>query len=424
MKKINKSLRISVKNSFINGISDVIVKGLTSGNLLSVYALGIGISNIGIGFLQSILPFANLVHILVAKELEKGKSSRKIAWISSFVSRPFLLIAAISVFFKDSAAGKWLFILSYTVSYLFSSVSGGVFWAWCRGFIPKNMVTSFLAKRMQVTVFARIVVILAATFVIYLANRYTPKYEVYYYSLFFVIAFAAGMVSTKALYNIPDAKLKCLSDVPIMKKIIHAYSEKSFLLLFSSISFANFALAFFSAFYIVFMIKILNIPAYLAIILTLIADFTGILITQTWKKYSEKNKSAKLVLVSTIVLIFSVMLLLFLSLYSDISPITVLSLLFTSSILLGSGTSGYTLGINDATVAYVPDKMSSVNISLMNIGRFAFTGLGALFGGVILQFLNNFTYKWTSFFVLSIFLFFGVMIFTKYIKPAENYISR
>ena len=76
---------------------------MTSGPLLTVYAVGVGISNIHIGFLQSVLPFSNLVHLLVARELEKGKSARKIAWMSSLIARPFLLLVALAVYYKGTA---------------------------------------------------------------------------------------------------------------------------------------------------------------------------------------------------------------------------------------------------------------------------------------------------------------------------------
>ena len=94
-------LRKSIDATFYNGLFDIVIKSLTTGPLLTAYALSLGMGNFLLGFLQSVIPFSNTLHLPVSYFLEKGREPKKIACISSLLSRPLLALLAISLFFRE-----------------------------------------------------------------------------------------------------------------------------------------------------------------------------------------------------------------------------------------------------------------------------------------------------------------------------------
>ena len=420
MGRTRNTLRESIDYSFLNGISDAVVKALTSGPLLTAYAVGIGVSNLSVGFLQSILPFSNLIHLVVAGELEKGKSPRKIAWISSLLARPFLLLVALAVFFQGTDFGFTLFVVPYFLSYFIAAITGGAFWPWCKELVPHQLMTSFFARRIQFIVLTKMVTVLLATFIIYLVHKYIASYELYCYSIFFILAFFAGLYCTYALYKVEDVKLKRAPETPFLEKVKIAIKNKSFLYLLLGLGMANFVLAFYTSFNIVFLLKSIKLSVPLVMCFTIFSNVVDIWTTPRWSKYSKKNSTPKMLGFASIIFIASVIIFLGLSIHPISDTLKLFIILFFAAILVGIGNSGYNLGVNDAAVSYVPKKMSSVYISLVNICRFGATGSGACFGGIILSIVGKYDCKWTIFFIVGILLFLLTRAIARNIAPVNE----
>ena len=418
--KENSKIQESIKYSFINGITDAIVKALTSGPLLTVYAVGIGLSNLNIGLLQAILPFSNLLHLYVAKLLEKGYSPRKIAWISSFIARPFLLLIALSVFFKNTQLGIYLFIIPYIFAHTFTAFTSGAFWPWCKGFVPNKITTSYFALRTQKIILAKVLTFLIATTLVFVIHNFNPKLEIYCYSFFYVVAFVAGMICTYSLWKIMDVKLKCIPESTFVQKLKLAITNKPFLYLSLGIGLANFILSFYTVFNIVFLFENLKLTMPIVMCFTLFSNVVEITFTSIWKKYSTNKNAISILTTSSLIFILSTLNFIVLSLNLVNNSISLAIILITTAILLGISSSGYFIATNATSVSYVPQEMSSVYLSILNIGRFGLTGLGATSGGILLNSLSNNEYKWSIFFLVCIFLFTFTYFVTKKIKPVKH----
>lgn len=420
MAKNTSETRKSIKYSYLNGITDAVVKALTTGPLLSVYAVGIGMNNLSIGLLQSVLPFSNLIHLYVAKLLEKGASPRKIAWVSSLLARPFLLLIALSVLFKGSIIAILLFTIPYILTQVCNSFTSGAFWPWCKAFVPNKLMTSYFAYRTQYIIATKMITFLIVTGIIYLIHKYKPDFELYSYSIFYIFAFIAGVICTWALYKIKDVKLNGIPEKTFLTKVKNAFQNKSFCILFAGIGLANFVLSFYTSFNIVFLLKNLKIAVPFVMCFTLFSNVVEISIAQIWKKYSNKRNSSILVATSAIVFAFSVINFLILSIYPIQNPLYLTVFLIFTAILCGIGSSGFFIGTNSICVAYVPEKMSSVYLSLMNIGRFGLNGLGASCAGLLLQFTTNNNYQWVIFFGVCIILYVITSFFTAQMRPVKH----
>lgn len=410
-------LRKSIDATFYNGLFDIFIKSLTTGPLLTAYALSFGIGNIMLGFLQSVVPFSNIIHLFVSYFLEKGKSVKKIACISSLLSRPLLILIAISFFFQENIFGIFLFVSSYVLFYSLVAVTGGAFWPWCKEFIPKSLTTSFFACRIRYILLVKILTVTAATGFLSFINKNYPSEIVYIYAFFFLLAFIAGLFYTYTLFQMHDVELQNIKNVSFNKKIGFILKNTDFRKFFISIGFINFTLSFFTPFSIVFLLKDLMLSVPTSIFFSIGSSCVDILFVNFWKKQMHQRNLNKILPYIIFLFVIAICFLIFVSVYK----VYIYPILTLSFILIGISGSGINLFISDISISYIPSKMSSIYISLTNIGRFGFSGIGSLLAGMFIEILGYYTsYKWTLFFIFSAVFFILSGFFISKIKPIKN----
>ena len=398
----NSILRKSVNATFWNGITDSVVKGLTTGPLLTAYVFSFGMGNVILGFLQAIVSVSNLLQLPVSHFLDKGMAPKKIALISSLSSRPFLLLMGCSFLFVNKTIGGILFAVSFALFYILSGLTGGAFWPWCKKLVPSTLMTSFFAHRIRYILLAKTLTVTTAMVIIALLKEKYAADLLYGYAVFLVLAFMTGLYYTYTLFQMSDVVLDYREDIPFLQKIVLALKNREFNIFFLKLGLHNFALAFFSAFSIAFLIKGLGMSVASSMFFSIGCAMVDILVIGWWNKYAKKHGTSFLLMRSSLFFMAAVAIFMCLAQQGK----CVLWLLILGAVLVGSGNSGMNLAISDAVITKVPPKSSSLYISIMNIGRFGFYGAGAMIAGIVLDVLETYTLApWLCFFAITELLF-------------------
>lgn len=421
MKK-KTSLRHSYDHTFFYGLTTAVVNALSTGPILTAFALALGAGNLTLGLLQAVQPISNLIHLPVSYFIEKGRNFKKTAVVSSFIARPFWLIAALTVFFNKNDFALTVFTISYLAAFLIASIAGGVFWPWIKMLVHPRLLNSFFAHRIKYILLTRIVFVGVATGIIWLVQRLAPAFEIYTYAAFFACAFLFGLIATKSLSLIEDKPIVSSFGTPFMKKMAITLKNKSFKTLVVSLSMLNFSLNFLMPFTVVFMLTYLNLSVGATMLFTLLWQLTDSFTITIWSKRTKQKGVNKTLAEAAFCYIIAIV---FFILIIGITPTTVplLFLLTLTHILIGIANAGLNLGINDAAVAYVPKKMASVYIAINNLGRFSGAAAGPLIAGGFLSILADCseTGRWLFFFITGILLFFGSIVLTsKMTQIKEN----
>lgn len=409
MKKTT-TLRSSYDNTFFYGLATSAVNALSTGPLVTAYALALGAGTVTLGCLQAVWPIANLVHLPVSYFIEKGKSLKKIAVFSSLISRPFWLIAALAAFWKGSDLSLTLFTISYFLAFIIGSIAGGAFLPWIKELVYPRLMNGFFAHRIKYILLTRILFVSMATGIIWVIQRYYPDYEIYTYSFFFAIAFLMGLYATWTLYRISDKPIVPVKGKSFFQKIVFTFKNKSFVALLFSLSSINFSMNFITPFTVVFMLTYLKLSVGMTMLFTILWQLTDSFTITHWSKRTKTTNVNKTLIEASYFYICGGILFL-LTLFSTNYPIVIFSLLILAHFIIGIGSAGLNLGINDVAVSYVPQKMSSVYISINNTFRFLFAALAPITAGIFLNTLKNISsiYVWGSFFIVSSILFTGVI---------------
>ena len=138
-------LKRSLKFVFWGGVSTSFVDTLVVGPILLAYAALFGAGDIAFGILGAIPYFGNLAHLISAWLIEHNFSIRKTAFRTAFVSRFFLLIAALLAFYPQMPGALIILISALTLKYFIGCISGGLWLPWMKSLIPSKMMGRFFS---------------------------------------------------------------------------------------------------------------------------------------------------------------------------------------------------------------------------------------------------------------------------------------
>ena len=383
---LKSNLKRSLFYVFWGGVSTSAVDTLVLGPTLFAYAMFFGAGDISFGILGAVPYFGKLTHLFSAWLIEHHFSVRKTAFYTAFISRFFLLIAALLAFVPNMPGALEILILILTLTYLIGCISGGVWLPWMKALIPTPIMGRFFSYRLKYMMVAKILCFwLSALLLKYGISFVSKKNEIYIYAFLIFIAFLISLFSAWTLSQIEDKKASSSSSLSFIKKIKKCFANNLFRRLLFSLSFINFSSAFITPFITVFMLKHQNIPMPTILMLTLIMQLSYTFVIKKLGKMSDKYDILK-------VLKFSIpLLLLSLFFFLAVNQITLnlyskYLILGIGHIILGIATAGITLGINTTCLIYIPKEFSSIYLSVNSVFTSFVGGLASILAGFLLSF--------------------------------------
>lgn len=430
---MKRNLRRSLKYVFWGGVSISAADTLLVGPTLLGYAALFGAGDISFGILGAIPYFGNLAHMFSAYLLERNFSVRKTAFYTAFISRFFLFVAILLAFKPMMPGALAILILSLSLYYLIGCISGGVWLPWMKDLIPQRIMGSFFSFRFKYMMVAKIICFWFAALVFKYSKLLVSKEnEIFVYVILLLIAFLIGLFSAWTLSQVEDKKRISTNSLSFCGKIGECLRNKAFRKLVFSLSFINFTVAFITPFMTVFMLKNLDIPMSTILIFTFIMQLSYTFVIKRLGKMANNSDILKVLTFSIPFLFCSSFLFLILNqitknVYVENAFLTI------GHIVFGIATAGVTLGINNASLTYVPKKMSAIYLSLNSVLK-SFAGcIGSIFAGLILSWATlvekniftgyeNYCNRWTLFWLFSI-LICGMSYLTS-IRLRKYYITK
>ena len=406
------SLRQSINATFYNGLSDIVLKSLTTGPLLTAYVFSFGLGTFALGVLQALYSLASLLHLPISFLLGRGVSPKKLACSFAVTAHLFLILVGCSFFLKASGLASILFMGAYTVFFLMLGMIGGAFWPWCKKIVPRGLLTSFFAHRIKYILLVKIITVTLATALLAFLTEYRIDQTDRIYGGLIFLAVIAGGIYVCTLFRMPALSLKDGTDMPFMSKLRLALGHKSFVAFFLRFGLANFAFAFFTPFTMAFLLKGLHLPMTTALVTSLAGSLIDIFSVDFWKGDIYRRGIAKSLSRSFLILLSAGVLLTGLTLFQ----IPVWFGLIPAFVLIGIGNSGINLGISDSVISHVPEESASLYISVLNIARFGFSGAATFLGGLVLSVADRFS-PYTVFLCICTGLFGIAGLIVRRLKP-------
>jgi len=394
-KKINKSLKLSIKEGSLTSVSTGF--GLS---YFSPFALAMNATSSQIGILHAIVNLLpSLIQLKAATLIEKfsrkrivlgGVLGKILLWI------PILLPGLLS--YLGVPHMVWLFILLVGLFYAFAAIAHPAWFSWMGSLVPEEGRGKYFSKRNRVAGFFGIVTMVLGAVILDVAKKVGAQYgnvvgyTLLGFGLLFVISALVQIFSWALLKKQYEPRLH------IRKKDYFSFWQ--FLKRCPETAFGRFSLfrgafsfviGIAGPFWVVYMLRDLGFSYVWYMVITVASIVFQLMFLPVLGKVSDRYGNIKLMTICSWAIILTPVLWLVPGIMSNDLGIK-LYLLFVPAITNGFAWAGYNLAVNNYVYDAVKAPKRSFGLAYMNlivgVGMFAGASLGSLLAWINVSFMN------------------------------------
>lgn len=386
--------RLVLEAGFSNAVTAV-----TSGVILTAFAMHLGASNTTIGLLAAAAFWVQLLQAPGVLLVEKLRTRKRIAILSSLISRLALLGMAMLAIAPRAGALTLTVLVVLQVFYGGVATFGGCAWnAWVRDLAPEARLGQIFAKRTINATVVALVASLAAAFALDRAPE-GSAWRPYAFAGLYLFGFVAGLLSCRELALTPEPRMPAPTEtvrlLPLLRAPLRDQNFRRLILFLASWQFAvNLATPFFT----VFFVKQLGLDITFVVILGVVSQATNVLALRSWGLLSDRfaNKSVLAVAAPLFILCIAAMVG-----ASQIQDRTwVMAYLIGLHALMGLATAGVTLSSGNIALKLSPRGSATAYIAANALISSAAAGLAPVLGGAFADFFAarrlEILLRWTS----------------------------
>jgi MFS family permease len=375
------------------------VTAVTSGVILTAFAMHLGASNTTIGLLAAITFWMQLLQAPGVLLVEKLRTRKRIAVLASLISRCALAGMAILALSRGTGGVTLVVLVALQVFYCGIATFGGCAWnAWVRDLAPEQRLGQIFARRTINATVVALVASLAAAFALDRAPEGSTWRPIAFAGLY-AFGFLMGLFSCRELALTPEPKMPAATETIRLLPLLRApLQDQNFRRLIMFLASWQFAVNLATPFFTVFFVKQLGLNITFVVILSVVSQATNVLALRSWGLLSDRfaNKSVLGVAAPLFILCIAAMV--------GASQIQekawVMAYLVGLHALMGLATAGVTLSSGNIAMKLSPRGSATAYIAANALISSAAAGLAPVLGGVFADFFAarrlEILVRWTS----------------------------
>lgn len=390
--EVEKGLRMVIWD----GLMAEVMTSFTGGAFLVAMALLLGANNVQIGVLASLPMFTNVFQLISIALVRKYNNRRAIAVYCSFLARiPLVIIGFTVLSTSNSSVNSFIFFLFFY--YFFGSIAGPSWNSWMKDLVPEKILGQYFSRRSRYTQILNIILSIVLAVGLDFIKSHSLNLELEAYAIFFIIGGIVGVIGGYLLAKAPEPRTY-LSNANILALFKQPLYDDNFrrLLIFNSMWVLSLNIA--TPFFIVFMMKSMELSLSVIIILGIISQIFSILTLKMWGTFSDRYSNKSIIAFSAPLYIVCIIAWCFVGIYSHFY--LNIALLIIIHIFTGATTAGINLSTANISLKLAPKDNAIVYLSVQNIVVAIFSSLGPLIGGILADFFSSrkllITGEWTS----------------------------
>ena len=388
-KEINKTL----KNSVYDGAFVAVMEGVTS-SFITPFAIALNVSIGLISVLSSVPQLLGAFFQLFSVKLSEFYKDRisllvKLSLAHSVLWLPLILIPYLP--------GKYAFIIIIVVSLqnIISQTIGPIWNSVMGDAIPINQRGNYFGFRNSVT---GIVSFFSAIFAGIILNATSPKNPFLGFSILFAIAFLSRLIASifKSKMTAPE-QTQLIENKFSLLDFVRRMEKTNYGRFVSYISIFKFSVSIASPFFAVYLLKNLNLSYIEFTLITSAEIISSFLMVRIWGKLIDEKGTKSVLYITGMAIPLIPILWLFSS---------SIKYLFMVQIISGALWAGFNLSASNFIFDAVKPENRVRSISYYHLIEGVFVFLGAILGGLFINYLPAFFFSST---ILLVFLISGVL---------------
>ena len=290
-----------------DAVCSQLMDSLTGGAFLVAFALLLGASNTVVGLLAAVSPLMQLFQIPAVHLVERSASRKALVVRNSVLSRISWLIIAVIPWLVAPEQRVHVLLMCLFLFFGLGTVSACGYNPWIRDFVPQDIMGRFFGKSLAIATAAGAMMALAAGAGIEMGKSHVSSQFVPY-SVLFLLGGIVGLSGVYFLSRVPEPSVRTRRPQGTFEALVQPFRDPNFrrLLLFLGILF--FAMNVSGPFYVVYMLKRLELSMGLVIGLGVLSQVMSVLCFRIWGKAADKFSNKSVLIVSGYMYFIAVLL--------------------------------------------------------------------------------------------------------------------
>jgi MFS family permease len=374
-----RGLRLLVTEAAFSGGT----AALTTGVILTAFALHLGATNVMVGVLASVPFLTQLLQLPAIGLIERWRRRKQIAVFTSLIGRAMLAVMAALAFFNGTL--PLLIFLGAQIILCGLGAVGACAWnAWMRDLAPEDRMGAVFARRTMWLTGISLVLGLAAAF----ALDVTPPGS-FRRDLVFAGMFAAGcitgLISARVVAAMPEPLMPpATGPINLRELLRQPLRDGNFSRLLIFVASWQFAINFATPFFTVFIVRQLHFNISFVMVLSVVSQIANILALRLWGTLSDRFANKSVLAVCAPAYILAIVAMIGASQFGDRNVVKLWLILL--HMVMGATIAGVTLTSTNIALKLSPKGAATAYVATNAMVTAVAAGLAPILGGLLADF--------------------------------------
>ncbi|WP_269714617.1 MFS transporter [Caulobacter sp. NIBR2454] len=370
---------------------------MTSGVILTAFALYLGASNAVIGLLAALPFWTQLLQAPSVVLIERLRTRKRIAVIVTVLGRATLIGTAVLAFFPGGPSLAAL--LAAQLVYCAAGAVGGCAWnAWIRDLAPEQRLGEIIAKRTIWATLVSMVAGLAAAYVLDATPRGSDMRGWAFFGLY-IIGCLFGMISAWIVARMPEPPMPAAPEKVDFFALLRApFGDANFRRLIAYLASWQFAANLATPFFTVFFVRQLGFSMTFVVLLSVVSQLANLVALRSWGLLSDRFSNKSVLGFATPIFLLCIAGMVGASQISDRTWAS--AYLIGLHLLMGLASAGVTLATANIALKLSPKGSATAYVAASAMVSSAAAGLAPVLGGLFADFFSvralEVALRWTS----------------------------
>ncbi len=358
---------------------------LTTGVILTAFALHLGASNVMVGVLASAPFLTQLLQLPAILLVERTRGRKRISVFTSLAGRVMLAVMAITAFFKGAVPLAALLIAQFVLCGL--GAIGACAWnSWMRDLAPEERLGRVFARRTSLLTAISLVLGIVAAFALNGTAEGSRARDTIF-AIMFGAGCITGLVSAAVVARMPEPQMPVSTGkvklIALLRQPLEDLNFKRLLVFVVSWQFAiNLATPFFT----VFIVRQLRFDVSFVMILSVVSQAANLVALRSWGVLSDRFANKSVIAVCAPAYILAIVAMIGASQFPSwtVSAAWLIGL----HALMGASIAGVTLASTNIALKLSPKGSATAYVAASATATAVAAGLAPIVGGLLAEFFG------------------------------------
>lgn len=370
---------------------------LTSGVILTAFALYLGASNLMVGVLASAPFLGQLLQGPAILLVERLRARKAIAVVSSAIGRSMLALMALAVFLPQGLAIGVVVVAQFVLCGM--GAIGGCAWnAWVRDLAPQERLGWIFARRTSWTTAISLIAGIAAALLLDRTAEGSDA-RAWAFAGLYVVGCVAGLVSAAVVARLPEPAMPPRTErLNLFELLREPLADRNFRRLIHFLSAWQFAVNLATPFFTVFIVRQLGFDMTFVMVLSVVSQVANLIAVRSWGALSDRFAHKSVLAVAAPTYILCIVGMIGASQFESAGNAA--AWLFALHILMGAAVAGVTLATTNIALKLSPKGSATAYVAASALASSVAAGVAPILGGLFADFFAarqfELLLRWTS----------------------------